>query len=202
MSNQSSAKKTSVLSIILTTILPVMLGVFLGLWANNWNEGRKKRTLETQVLQKIEQDIIANKKQLEDVLGYHKALGDSVQSLYQKISSADLLKPIYEFKSEQDFFWRGTRTGPLRDAGYQTAIVSGILADLDFEMVSLLSEVNRVQENYEKISSMYTESAINKNSQSKVIDYISFTEFFSYDISITEEELINLYDITLKELQK
>jgi len=202
MSNEPSVKTTSVLRIILNTILPVMLGVFLGLWANNWNEGRQKRALEKQVLQKIEQDIIANKNQLEEVIDYHKSLSDSVQIFYQKLSRADLLKPIYEMKTKQGFFWRGTRTGPLRDAGYQTSIVSGVLADLDFELVSLLSEVHREQENYEKLSAMYTESAINKNSQSKVIDYISFAEFFSIDISITEEKLINLYNIALKELQK
>lgn len=203
MSESINSPKTSILKAIVATILPVMLGVFLGLWANNWNEGRKSKSLETEVIQKIAQDIKANKQQLEEVFDYHKSLSDSTHMYYREMSNQDLEKSFFDFMSGgEGFFWRGTRTAPLRDAGYQTAVVSGVLAKLDFKMVALLSEVNQAQKNYEKLSSMYTESAINKTSQMKVVDYLSFAEFFSYDISAIEEKLINLYDITLKELEK
>ena len=202
MSQQSNSSKTSFLKTILNTILPVMLGVFLGLWANNWNEERQSKSLETEVLQKIEQDIKANKQQIEEVLDYHKSLKDSVRTFYSTMSKQELLQPFHEVSMQQDFFWRGTRTAPLRDASYQTAIVSGVLAKLDFEMVSLLSEINQGQKNYEKLSSIYTESAINKTTEMKVMDYLSFAEFFSYDITSIEEKLLNLYDIALKELEK
>ena len=59
-----------------------------------------------------------------------------------------LFKSAYELEGDGPTFWRGTRSGNLRDAGYQTAIVSGVLADMDFELVSLFSESDRAQSSY------------------------------------------------------
>ncbi len=192
--------KPNFISNIFLQMLPVMLGVFLGLWANNWNEDRKLKQLETKVLQKIKQDIESNQEYLGNVIVYHESLGDSAKAFVTKINPKLLFKPAYEIEEDRPDFWRGTRTGNLRDAGYQTAIVSGVLADMDFELVSLFSEIDRAQSSYSLMANNYLQTIINQNSETKVVDYLAFVMSFSKDISIAERNLIELYDLTLSKM--
>jgi len=181
-------------------MLPVMLGVFLGLWANNWNEGRQLKKLETKVLQKIKQDIASNRAQLRNVIEYHQSLADSAQSAFATYDEKLLFKSRYEVERSKPNFWRGTRTGNLRDAGYQTAIVSGVLADMDFGLVSLLSEIDKAHSSYSLMTNNYLQTIINQTSDTKVIDYLVFLISFSTDVSITEKNLIELYDLALSKM--
>lgn len=198
VTNKSS--KSNFLSNIFFQMLPVMLGVFLGLWANNWNEDRQLKKLETKVLQKIKQDIESNREQLTSVIEYHESLADSANAIIKKIDKKLLFKSAYEIGDDSPTFWRGTRTGNLRDAGYQTAIVSGVLADMDFELVSIFSEIDRAQSSYSLMSNNYLQTIINQNSDTKVMDYLVFVMSFSQDISIAEKNLIELYDIALDKM--
>ncbi|MFK8005976.1 MAG: hypothetical protein AB8H03_06380 [Saprospiraceae bacterium] len=198
LTNKSS--KPNFISNIFLQMLPVMLGVFLGLWANNWNEDRQQRKLETKVLQKIKKDIESNRENLVDVIEYHESLADSARATIARIDKRFLFKSAYEIEDDNPTFWRGTRTGNLRDAGYQTAIVSGVLADMDFELVSLFSEIDRAQSSYSLMANNYLQTIINQNSDTKVMDYLVFVMSFSQDISIAEKNLIELYDLAMTKM--
>ncbi len=200
MTVNNKSSRQNFISNIFLQMLPVMLGVFLGLWANNWNETRQLKKLETKVLQKIKQDIESNRENLTNVIEYHKSLADSANSIFARIDQKLLFKTIYEIEDSKPSFWRGTRTGNLRDAGYQTAIVSGTLADMDFELVSLFSEIDRAQSSYSLMANNYLQKVINQNSDAKVMDYLVFVLSFSQDISITEANLIELYDLALAKM--
>ena len=200
MTTTNKSSKSNFISNIFLQMLPVMLGVFLGLWANNWNEGRQQKKLETKVLQKIKQDIESNRKHLTNVIFYHKSLVDSANAVFATIDQKLLPKSIYELKENRPNFWKGTRTGNLRDAGYQTAIVSGVLAEMDFELVSLFSEIDRVQSSYSLMANNYLQTIINQKSDTKVMDYLVFVISFSTDISILETKLIELYDFALTKM--
>lgn len=200
MTVTNNSSKPNFISNIFLQMLPVMLGVFLGLWANNWNEARQQKILETKVLQKIKQDLESNRKSLVDVIDYHMSLADSANAVMARIDEKSLFKPIYEIENNRPTFWRGTRTGNLRDAGYQTAIVSGVLADMDFELVSLFSEINRSQSSYSLMANNYLQAIISQNSDSKVMDYFVFLMSFSQDISIAEKNLIELYDLAISKM--
>lgn len=202
MSENSSNEKPTFLSNALLQIIPVMIGVFLGLWANNWSEDRKQIKMETQVLQRIKQDIESNKKQLENVIDYHRSLSDSVKVIMEKGDFEILQKTRLEIGRDNPYsIWEGTRTGRLRDAGYQTAIVTGVLAELDFEMVSLLSEIHQDELNYANMSNNYLQTAINMDVETRLIDQILFVNSFSIDITYVEEDLIRLYDLTLEKMK-
>lgn len=191
-------KDKSIISSLFWQVLPVMLGVFLGLWANNWNEDRKQEKLQKQVLLKVKEDIESNKVQLENVLEYHEWLGDTATAILNAGDFNILRKSLFEMGRGNPYhIWRGTRTGALRDAGYQTAVVTGILAGLNIELVSLLSEINRSQLNYASMSNNYLQTVINIQTDSKILDQILFASAFSNDISIAEKNLIHLYDLAL-----
>ncbi|MFK7773809.1 MAG: hypothetical protein AB8F94_16785 [Saprospiraceae bacterium] len=194
------SSKPNFISNIFFQMLPVMLGVFLGLWANNWNEGRQQKKLETKVLQKIKQDIESNRENLANVIEYHESLADSAKAVRIRLDKKLLFKSAYELEGDGPSFWRGTRTGNLRDAGYQTAIVSGVLAEMDFELVSLFSEIDRVQSSYSLMANNYLQTIINQNSDTKVMDYLVFVMSFSQDVSIAEKNLIELYDLALSKM--
>ena len=198
VTNKSSRSKF--FSNFFLQMLPVMLGVFLGLWANNWNKDLKQQNLEGKVLQKIKQDIESNWKQLGNVIEYHQSLADSAEATFATFDEKTLFKPRFEVERSKTNFWKGTRTGDLRDAGYQTAIVSGVLADMDFELVSLFSEIDRTQSSYSLMANNYLQTIINQTSDTKVIDYLVFVISFSTDISIAEKNLIKLYDLALEKM--
>lgn len=200
MSVTQKSSKPNYISNIFLQMLPVMLGVFLGLWANNWNENRQLKKLEAKVLQKIKQDIESNRAQLENVIEYHQSLADSAQAAFATYDEKLLFKSRYELERSKSNFWRGTRTGNLRDAGYQTAVVSGVLADMDFELVSLFSEIDRAQSSYSLMANNYLQTIINQNAETKVIDYLVLVISFSTDISIAETNLIELYDLALAKM--
>jgi len=200
MSETTKSSKSNFFSNIILQMLPVMLGVFLGLWANNWNEDRQQKKLEIQVLEKIKQDIQSNREYLGSVIEYHQSLKDSADAAFKIFDEKILFGSRFEIQQSKSNFWRGTRTGDLRDAGYQTAIVSGVLADMDFELVALLSEIDRAQSSYTLMANNYLQTVINQNSETKVIDYLVFVISFSTDISIAETNLIELYDLVLKKM--
>ena len=199
MSEINSNENSNFFKSSLLQIIPVMLGVFLGLLANNWNEERQSKQLETKVLQKIKEDISSNKKQLENVLEYHKSLADSAKAIFQIGSLEYLTATRFEARNMKgnNNFWKGTRTGTLRDAGYQTAIVSGALAKMDIELVSTLSEIHKAETHFNQLANNYLQNIINQNSETKVMDYLQFALTFSMDISIAEESLIELYNDAL-----
>jgi len=57
-------------------ILLVMVGILLALQVNNWNENRKNKNKEQQILQQLHFEFLENKAQLERVVqGHQESLG-------------------------------------------------------------------------------------------------------------------------------
>ena len=185
---------------ILFQILPVMLGVYLGLLANNWNEEKKSRRLEQQILIKIKAEIEGNKKQIEANFDYHKMLLDTATAFYQTGDIETFLAPAY--KSGQSNFWRGTRTSRLKSSAYQASISSGVFANLDIDLITLLSELYAVQEDYAKMSNLYLQKVIDLTPESSVFTYLSFVRSFSQDIYYQEKSLLKLDKTVLEKLKE
>ena len=199
----STSKPSILFGNFILQMLPVMFGVFLGLWASNWNEDRKQEKIQKKVLQKMKQDFESNHNQIFGVVEYHKSLGDSARHILNSGDEKILGMTVFEAGRDNPYYiWGGTRTSPLRDGGYQTAVLTGVLADLDFELVALLSEINQAQLNYNLLSNKYLETVINMKSDVRIIDQILFATFFSNDMNYANQKLIRLYEVAFSKFSK
>ncbi len=186
----------------LLQMIPIMLGVYFGIIAGNWNESQKKIALGHQLLEKIEADILSNQAQIQNVIEYHHTLRDTSWKAFRELPKELLNTPMTEIPDTINWFWRGTKTSTLKNAAYQTAIVSGVLADMDLELVSLLSAIDKEQKNYENVGALYVETIINMSTRAPLADYVSFTTFFSGDIVYIEEKLLKMYEEVLVVLKE
>jgi hypothetical protein len=161
-------------------MIPVMLGVYLGIVAGNWNADKQHTQLKAQVLEKINTEVKSNKKRVENAIIYHKQLSDSVKIAFATIPPELLKLSVTELPDTiAQVFWQGTRTGTLKNSGYQTALATDVLANLDVNIVSLLADIESQQRNYEEVGSTYVNTIINKGGDTKLIDFLNFIKFFS-----------------------
>lgn len=200
-------KEKSFLSKVKTFLfqmIPVMLGVYLGIFAGNCNEAQQQAQLKTQIIQKIKGEIEANHQQITEALNYHEQLKDSIE-LFIKTTPKELMqKPVYQIedKNFRRYYWRGTRTSPLKSTGYETAIVTGVLVEMDLDLVSSLANIQSQQKKYQEMSASYLSVLISKGGTDILMDYASFVSFFSTDIVYSERELLEMYEETLKLIEK
>ncbi|MCR9286028.1 MAG: hypothetical protein NXI23_01415 [Bacteroidetes bacterium] len=182
------------LKTICIQVFPVMIGVYLGLVANNWNEENKEQALQNRLLESMNKELIANEKNVEKLLIYHKGLLDSIRTYQKKYS----LKEQLELSPDQFMsnVWRGTKVGSLKNAAYQTAMVTGALAGLDIDLAIQLSEVDLVQKDYSAIGEKYLNSLIQMDTGANLQTTLQFISPFCFDIISFEEALLRLYKKT------
>ncbi len=178
---------------VLIQILPVMFGVYLGLVGNNWNENRKNIKLEGEVISKLITEIQDNKAQIASVIDYHKMLADSSEAFFQNWDPETYMQPAFQ-SPETSSIWRGTRTGKLKTAAFEAAIVSGVFANLDVDLLTRFSEINRTQLSYEQMSAIYLQRVIELSPEQPVITYATVINSFANDTYLAEKQLLGLYN--------
>jgi hypothetical protein len=65
-------------------IVLVVIGILIALSINNWNENRLKSNKEALILENIHKEFVANKKQLDTVVFYHRRIVESCEKLISK----------------------------------------------------------------------------------------------------------------------
>jgi len=72
----------------------IIIGILLAIALNNWNEYRKDRQKEKQFLQQIHNEFLQNKKQLEEVITFHREILNECEKIIQlfpiKVDSVNL----------------------------------------------------------------------------------------------------------------
>ena len=78
----------------LIEIAVIIIGIMLAIALNNWNEYRKDRQKEKQFLQQIHNEFLHNKKQLEEVITFHREILNECEKIIQlfpiKVDSVNL----------------------------------------------------------------------------------------------------------------
>lgn len=177
----------------LTLFLPVMLGVYLGLLANNWNESKKDEKLSNQVLKSIASELNFNKKELKSSIDYYTLLRDSTSFL------------ISEKKEFQSFsFWKGLNPPLLRNSAYQTGINTGVLSNINIQLLEQLSNTYNIQADLKEQTQMYVNSVTNKIGTSDFNNkkYMEILFNFSFDQIVTEEQLLKELELTNKLIKR
>lgn len=188
-------KLINLLKITFVQILPIMIGVYLGLVANNWNENQKAEELQNRLLESMKKELKANQKNIEHLLEYHQSLLDSTNAYSERYT----IEELNELSAENFMtsVWRGTKVGTLKNATYQTAMVTGALADMDIDLAIQLSEIDLIQKDYSATGDKYLNSLIQMDSGESLQSTLIFIFSFTMDITSFEKALLKLYEQTL-----
>lgn len=185
---------------LLLQVLPIMFGVYLGLVANNWNENRKNKRMEKEILSKMIVEIKSNQAQINNIVDYHKMLLDSSAFFFKNWNTETYSKPAYQ-SDQSKSIWRGTRTGKLKNTTFDVAIASGAFSNLNIELMTLLSELNRAQQGYDHVASLYLQKVIDLSPEQSVMTYLTFINSFASDIYYMERDLLALYENALERIE-
>ena len=133
-------------------IVPVALGVYLGLLASNCNDLRKEEALSERVLANLDREIGHNRDVLLESYPYFSQLLDSLSTL-----------PTDSDQNPASFsFWKGLNPPLLKRAAYESASMTGILANLYPELLEQLALTYQLAEDLKEQSELYVKSVTEK----------------------------------------
>lgn len=103
----------------------VVVSVLLALGLNSWREGREHDAVARKALQALRAEVVANQKQVEARLAYHRALADSLRADPDYVVA---LRPAFILT---DAWESAEATGAVSYMDYQTASTFGRLYALE-----------------------------------------------------------------------
>ncbi len=168
---------------IFIMVMPVMLGVYLGLLANNWNINKKERQLTEKVLKNLEQEVKSNKEEIRKSISYFKQLRDSTESYLKRGESTN---------PTQFSFWQGLNPPLLRSSSFESASITGVLTNLDLELLEQLSGTYHLQEDIIDQSRTYVHSVMSKIGTKEMSNYsyLIILSNYSYDQVSSGQQLL------------
>ena len=112
-----SAKKYFIYAI--GEILLVMVGILLALQVNNWNEGRKDRILEKELISGFHESLISNKDRLTMGLKSWQSTTLAIEILTKAIESNQPFQDSLKYHFREAHRVRGNNLNGLDYAGYK-----------------------------------------------------------------------------------
>ncbi|MEM8486107.1 MAG: hypothetical protein AAF564_11195 [Bacteroidota bacterium] len=128
----------------------VVLGVFLALAVNNWRDDYNKQQRAEVALKSIIEEIDVNRIAVNEAILYHTGLMDT---LYKHMRAYGVAA---ENKPGMDVFTGGfvNPAEPLSRA-WETANATGVVENMPYTQVLLISNVYKYQEQYEVLSTTF-----------------------------------------------
>jgi hypothetical protein len=117
----------------------VVGSILLALGVDAWSENREFAELADQSLGIFEQEIIQNRDRVADGLPYHQGIRDLLGQMLATPPPVIDLRRIME----------GLEPPVLLSTAWETALATGALTHMDFEVVSALSLTYSFQEDFE-----------------------------------------------------
>lgn len=185
----------NILKDLLLQVVSVMLGVYLGLIANDWQEAQKNKALVQKSLGKFRYEVTQNQQIIKEAFAYHQQLSDSIKVLLQKE------RPL-TFKDLK--FWRGMRIQKLKSATYQTAIITGVLNDLEIELLTAINDLYISQEKYDMAGNIALQGILQRDlfDEQKLRGNLIFLSTLLNDIYWIEKEITDGQKKVLESLKK
>ena len=120
----------------------IVASILLAFALNGWWEARQDRRLAEHALASFEKEIRQNRANLLDVMPYHLELYDLITGL----GAAGSVRTFEDVRGLEGF--HGFQPAFLTTTAWSTAIATGALNHLDYDLVSDLSAVYTFQERF------------------------------------------------------
>lgn len=116
----------------------VVGSILVALGVDEWSENRDFEELAQQSLSIFEQEIVANRARLEDVAPFHQGIRDVLAQMQLGADARINVRGVME----------GLEAPVLLSTAWQTALATGALTHMEFEVVSALSLTYSIQERF------------------------------------------------------
>jgi len=174
----------------------VVLGVVLAFLANEYRQQKQDENRAVMAIQSIVLEVETNKNSILDALNYHTSLIDTLSSFVRENEG----KRIPDIKIFNKGF---IAPAELLENAYNTAIATDVLNNHKYDVVLQIGNLYARQESYnlqkERAGSIIYNAIYENGSEGILKNYANLLSII-YTFIYKENELLNTYNIALKEL--
>ena len=170
----------------------IVVSIMLALALDEWQEDQEIQELIDRSLVNFSNELTRNKLRIEDVSAYHRG----INKILVKRNDMPDTTSIPEFRNIMD----SMQPVVLTNSAWQTAVATGALGRMDFELVSALSLTYNTQLRFdENYNSRLQLLLAPNNLQSQYLDITIYNASrFVSDVTTSESELAGYYTATLE----
>ena len=166
----------------------ILFGIVFAFTLEGWKDDKKTENLITYSINNFENEIKQNNSRIKDVMIFHKG----IQRHLQKQNSKGKFNSIVKFRSIMD----SMKPIVLSNSAWETAVATGALAQMDFELVSALTLTYNTQARFSENYRATVRTLLSPNSltqQNLELTLYATTQFVS-EVTAQEEELSIIYN--------
>lgn len=172
----------------------IVFSILLALAADGWWESRKERLLAEQALDSFIQEIRANRESLQRIMPYHAGL----YSQFQALSSAGPVLTFGDLRRIEGF--QGFRPAFLTDTAWRTALATGALVHMDYEIVARLSALYTLQQRFVETSRPDFIQGAGAWTDANIGSTVLSALLYLGDVTAGEQGLLESYELVLNAL--
>lgn len=167
----------------------MVISILLALGVDQWAENEDKKELAQKSLASFALEIEQNRARLEDLSPFHRGIRDVLLKLEEEgeVRTMAQLRDVVGFEPLRPPF--------LTDVAWETAVATGSLTYMDFDIVSALSLTYTLQHRFLDDVRMTLPNMVRAEtvSESDVRDLVRFLAFYLTDVIEGEENLRAVY---------
>jgi hypothetical protein len=178
------------ISRVLVESLLVVGSILLALALDEWSEDREFEDLATRSLVNFEREIQQNRLRVEDVILFHAGLRDVLARMNQDgagASATDIRNML-----------EGFQPAILVSTAWETAVATGALGYMDYDVVAGLSLTYNLQERLVALNQSGLNDLLVGGFRSGEADFLAYSaNRYMRDLTEAEQRLQGVYDLVL-----
>jgi hypothetical protein len=172
----------------------IVSSILLAFALNRWWEAHQDRLLADRALATFAQEIEQNRDNLLRVMPYHRGLHD----LFAGLSAAGTIRTFEDVRELEGF--DGFQPAFLTTTAWHTAIATGALVHMDYDIVRELSALYTFQDRYTDYSDLRHLVAPGALADANIAAALFSAEIYLIDVISGAQHLVALYDRLLNRL--
>jgi hypothetical protein len=172
----------------------VVASILLAFALNRWWEAQQDQRLADRALVTFAQEIAENRDNLARVMPYHEGLHD----LFAGLSAAGTVRTFEDVRELEGF--DGFQPAFLTTTAWHSAIATGAMVHMDFDIVRELSALYTFQNRYTEYSDFRHLLAPDALADANIAAALFSAEIYLIDVISGARDLIAIYDRALERL--
>lgn len=168
----------------------IVASILLAFALNGWWEARQERQLAERAITAFEQEITRNRDNLRQVMPYHLAL----QERLGELTRAGSIRTMDDFVGGG---FEGFKPPLLATTAWRSALATGALAHMDYDMVAELSAVYTVQELFAEASNPRFVQDAGAWTEENIPSTMFTAILYLGDVTAIAPELVRMYQQVL-----
>jgi hypothetical protein len=166
----------------------IVASILLAFSLNRWWEARQDRLLADRALASFAQEVAENRDNLLRVMPYHQGLHD----LFASLSAAGTVRTFEDVRELEGF--DGFQPAFLTTTAWHTAMATGALVHMDYDIVRELSALYTFQDRYTEYSDFRHLLAPGALADANIAAALFSAEIYLIDVISGAGELVAMYD--------